>query len=166
MTMDIRWARVDSRLLHGQVATVWTKSIQPNRILVVSDGVAKDDLRKTLITQAAPPGVKANVITVDKMLEIYKDPRFDSFKVLLLTESVQDMLKLVQGGIELKEHGVDVGSLAYSEGMTMLTNAIAVGKDEAETIKSLKNEGLEVFAQKVPADSKKDLIPMLEKNNL
>ena len=55
-------ARVDSRLLHGQVATAWTKSVNPSRIIVVSDAVAKDDLRKKLIEQAAPPGVKANVI--------------------------------------------------------------------------------------------------------
>ena len=67
MTMDIRLARVDSRLLHGQVATVWTSTVTPNRILVVSDGVAQDKLRKTLITQAAPAGVKANVITVNKI---------------------------------------------------------------------------------------------------
>ncbi|MFR8999932.1 MAG: PTS sugar transporter subunit IIB [Anaerobutyricum soehngenii] len=33
-------ARIDSRLLHGQVATAWTKTTGPNRIIVVSDGVA------------------------------------------------------------------------------------------------------------------------------
>ena len=43
-------ARVDSRLLHGQVATAWSKTTQPTRIIVVSDGVAHDDLRKKLIT--------------------------------------------------------------------------------------------------------------------
>ena len=53
-------ARIDSRLLHGQVATAWSKATQPTRIIVCSDGVAHDDLRKTLIEQAAPPGVKAN----------------------------------------------------------------------------------------------------------
>lgn len=46
-------ARVDSRLLHGQVATAWTKAVQPNRIIVVSDAVSKDDLRKKLIEQVA-----------------------------------------------------------------------------------------------------------------
>ena len=39
-------ARIDTRLLHGQVATSWTKATNPNRIIVVSDKVAKDDLRK------------------------------------------------------------------------------------------------------------------------
>ena len=108
MTMEILLARVDSRLLHGQVATAWAKKVKPNRILVVSDSVAEDTLRKTLITQAAPPGVFVNVITVDKMIKIYHDPQFDSFKVLLLTETIQDMLKLVEGGIDISNLGVIV----------------------------------------------------------
>ena len=41
--------RIDSRLLHGQVATAWTKAVQPTRIIVVSDAVSKDELRKKLI---------------------------------------------------------------------------------------------------------------------
>ena len=51
--------RIDTRLLHGQVATTWTKMVNPDRIIVVSDAVAKDDLRKRMIIEAAPPGVKA-----------------------------------------------------------------------------------------------------------
>ena len=35
-------ARIDSRLLHGQIATAWTKDVLPSRIIVVSDEVAKD----------------------------------------------------------------------------------------------------------------------------
>lgn len=59
-------ARIDSRLLHGQVATSWTKSTQPDRIIVVSDGVAHDRLRKNMIIQAAPPGVKVNVVPIKR----------------------------------------------------------------------------------------------------
>ena len=68
-------ARIDTRLLHGQVATTWTKTTQPNRIIVVSDAVSKDKLRKQMIEQAAPPGVKANVVPIDKMIQVAKDPR-------------------------------------------------------------------------------------------
>lgn len=166
MPMEILLARVDSRLLHGQVATSWTKSVHPNRILVVSDTVANDELRKTLITQAAPMGVPTNVITIEKMLRLYQEPMFDSFKVLLLTETMQDMLRLVKGGVYLHALGIDVGSLAFSEGMTMLNDTIAVGEKEADAIRSLTELGLNVFAQKVPSDGKKDILPMLEKNKL
>ncbi|MCI6189287.1 MAG: mannose/fructose/sorbose PTS transporter subunit IIA, partial [Clostridium sp.] len=68
-------ARIDSRLLHGQVATGWTKAVNPTRIIVVSDAVAKDNLRKNLIQQAAPPGVKAHVVPVSNMIELAKDDK-------------------------------------------------------------------------------------------
>ena len=73
-------ARIDTRLLHGQVATNWTKATNPNRIIVVSDSVSKDDLRKKLIEQAAPPGVRAHVIPLDKLVQVYNDPRFGEQK--------------------------------------------------------------------------------------
>ena len=47
-------ARIDSRLLHGQVATGWIPAMKPDRVIVVSDSVAKDDLRKSMIREAAP----------------------------------------------------------------------------------------------------------------
>lgn len=59
-------ARIDSRLLHGQVATAWTKTTQPNRIIVVSDSVAHDDLRKKLIQEAAPPGVRCQCCSCEQ----------------------------------------------------------------------------------------------------
>ena len=49
MSMDIRLVRIDDRLIHGQVSTVWTKITRVNRILVVSDSVAKNDMHKTLL---------------------------------------------------------------------------------------------------------------------
>ena len=44
--LKIVLARIDTRLLHGQVATSWTKATNPDRIIVVSDTVSKDELRK------------------------------------------------------------------------------------------------------------------------
>lgn len=164
MTMDIRLARIDSRLLHGQVATVWTKSVSPNRILVVSDEVAQDALRKILIVQAAPPGVKANVITVDKMIEIYHDSLFDNVKPLILTDTPQNMERLVAGGLDFSQTGIDIGSLAFSTGMVMVTNAVAVGQAEADALYALAAAGLKVYAQKVPTDKQVDLMPLLAKN--
>ena len=82
--------------MHGQVATTWTKTTQPNRIIVVSDAVSKDKLRKQMIEQAAPPGVKANVVPIDKMIQVAKDPRFGNTKAMLLFETPQDALRAIR----------------------------------------------------------------------
>ncbi|AUJ85939.1 mannose/fructose/sorbose PTS transporter subunit IIA [Enterococcus sp. CR-Ec1] len=154
-------ARVDSRLLHGQVATAWTKSVNPSRIIVVSDAVAKDDLRKKLIEQAAPPGVKANVIPVDKMIEVSKDPRFGNTKALLLFENPQDVLRAVEGGVDITE--VNVGSMAHSVGKVVVSKVLSMGTDDVNTFEDLKERDIKFDVRKVPNDSRDNMDEILRK---
>lgn len=157
-------ARIDTRLLHGQVATAWTKTINPNRIIVVSDNVAHDALRKSMIEQAAPPGVKANVVPIEKMIQVAKDPRFGATKALLLFETPQDALKAIEGGVDIKE--LNVGSMAHSQGKAVCTKAIAMGKDDVETFEKLKALGVKFDVRKVPSDSPENFETILNKAKL
>ena len=154
-------ARIDTRLLHGQVATTWTKMTQPNRIIVVSDSVAHDDLRKKMIEQAAPPGVKAHVVPVDKMIKVAKDPRFGNTKAMLLFETPQDALRAIEGGVEIKE--LNIGSMAHSIGKVVVNKAIAMGKDDVKTIEKIKAKGVTFNVRKVPTDSNENIDTLLKK---
>lgn len=153
--------RIDTRLLHGQVATAWTKTVNPDRIIVVSDGVAHDDLRKTMIEQAAPPGVKAHVIPIKKLIEVTKDPRFGATKAFLLFENPQDLLEAVEGGVDIKK--VNIGSMAHSVGKVVITNAVAMGPEDVETLEKLQAHGIEFDVRKVPADSPENFDAMMQK---
>lgn len=149
--IKIAHVRVDTRLLHGQVATTWTKTVSPDRIIVVSDGVAYDQLRKTMIEQAAPPGVPANVVPISKMIEVTKDPRFGATKAMLLFENPQDLLAAIEGGVDIKE--ANIGSMAHSVGKVVVTNAIAMDNADVETLETLHAKGVALEARKVPSDS-------------
>lgn len=159
--IDIPLARIDSRLLHGQVATGWTPAVKPNRIIVVSDKVAKDELRKKLIEQAAPAGVKANIIPIDKMIEVANDPRFGDTKALLLFETPQDALRVIEAGVPIEE--LNVGSMAHSTGKTMVNNVLSMDKDDVATYEKLKDLGINFDVRKVPNDSKADLFALINK---
>ncbi|MFU7514385.1 mannose/fructose/sorbose PTS transporter subunit IIA [Clostridium sp. HCS.1] len=154
-------ARIDTRLLHGQVATAWTKAVQPNRIIAVSDSVAHDDLRKNMIEQAAPPGVKANVVPVDKMCKVDKDTRFGNTKAMLLFETPQDALRAIEGGVEIKK--LNLGSMAHSIGKVALTKAVSMDKDDVETFEKLLALGVEIDVRKVPSDSPENFNEILKK---
>ena len=154
-------ARIDSRLLHGQVATAWTKTVKPTRIIVVSDGVAKDELRKNLIEQAAPPGVKANVVPVDKMIQVAKDPSFGNTKAMLLFETPQDALRAIEGGVDVKE--LNIGSMAHSVGKIAVSKVLSLGKDDVKTFEKLKAKGIQFDVRKVPNDSKENMDDIIKK---
>lgn len=154
-------ARIDSRLLHGQVATAWTKTVKPTRIIVVSDGVAKDELRKNLIEQTAPPGVKANVVPVDKMIQVAKDPRFGNTKAMLLFETPQDALRAIEGGVDVKE--LNIGSMAHSVGKIAVSKVLSLGRDDVKTFEKLKAKGIQFDVRKVPNDSKENMDDIIKK---
>ncbi|KRM00339.1 mannose/fructose/sorbose PTS transporter subunit IIA [Liquorilactobacillus satsumensis] len=153
--------RVDSRLLHGQVATSWTKSTQPNRIIVVSDAVSKDELRKNLIVQAAPPGVKANVIPIKKLIEVTKDPRFGKTKALLLFENPEDVLRVVEAGVEIKD--VNLGSMAHSVGKVVVNKVLSMNEADVEAFEKLKKHGIKIDVRKVPNDSGGNIDELIRK---
>ncbi|WP_234118326.1 mannose/fructose/sorbose PTS transporter subunit IIA [Clostridium hydrogenum] len=155
-------ARIDSRLLHGQVATAWSKAMTPTRIIVVSDGVAKDELRKNLIQQAAPPGVKAHVVPIDHMIKLAKDDKhFGGERALLLFETPQDVLRAVEGGVPLKT--INVGSMAHSAGKVQPNKVLAFNQDDIDTFNKLKKAGLDFDVRKVPGDSKGNMNEILKR---
>ncbi|MDO1604475.1 mannose/fructose/sorbose PTS transporter subunit IIA [Lactobacillus sp. YT155] len=155
-------ARIDTRLLHGQVATAWTKSTQPTRIIVVSDDVARDELRKSLIQQAAPVGVKAHVVPVEQMIKLAQDDKhFGGQKVMLLFETPQDVLRAVEGGVPLKE--VNVGSMAHSTGKVQPNKVLAFDQDDIDTFAKLEKDGISFDVRKVPNDSKDNMDAILKK---
>lgn len=155
-------ARIDSRLLHGQVATAWTKTVQPTRIIVVSDAVAKDGLRKNLIQQAAPPGVKAHVVPIDHMIKLAKDDQhFGGQRAMLLFENPQDVLRAIEGGVPLKT--INVGSMAHSIGKVQPNKVLAFNQEDIDTFKKLKQAGLDFDVRKVPNDSKGNMEEILKK---
>lgn len=160
--LDYVLARIDSRLLHGQVATAWSKTVKPTRIIVVSDNVARDKLRKQLITEAAPAGVKAHVIPVDQMIKIAKDDKhFGGEKALLLFETPQDALRAIEGGVPIKT--LNVGSMAHSVGKVQPNKVLAFDQNDIDTFAKLKADGVDFDVRKVPTDSKDNMDNILKK---
>ncbi|GFH40169.1 mannose/fructose/sorbose PTS transporter subunit IIA [Lactococcus insecticola] len=159
--IKINLARLDSRLLHGQVATAWTPESKADRIIVVSDAVSKDDMRKKLIEQAAPGNVKANVVPISKMIEVAKDPRFGETHALLLFETPDDALAAIEGGVPVTS--LNVGSMSHSTGKTMVNKVLSMDKHDVETFEKLKDLGVEFDVRKVPNDSKADLFDLIKK---
>ena len=155
-------ARIDTRLLHGQVATSWTKTTNPDRIIVVSDNVAKDNLRSSMIKQAAPAGVKAHVVPIEQMIKLAKDDKhFGGTRAMLLFETPQDALKAIEGGVPIR-----LWTLAQWLIQLEKFNQIlywAFDQNDIDTYKKLENMGVQMDVRKVPSDSRDNLDAIMKK---
>ncbi|MNB77391.1 PTS system mannose-specific EIIAB component [compost metagenome] len=159
--MQIGLARIDDRLIHGQVATRWTKETNVQRIIVVSDEVAADTVRKTLLTQVAPPGVTAHVVDVAKMIRVYNNPKYAGERIMLLFTNPTDVERVVEGGVNITS--VNIGGMAFRQGKTQVNNAISVDQNDIEAFKKLNARGIELEARKVSTDQKLKMMDLIGK---
>lgn len=149
--------RIDDRLIHGQVATRWTKETGISRIIVVNDAVSKDKTRTTMLKQAVPPGVSAHVVDVDKMIRVYNNPEYAGERVMLLFTNPTDALELVRRGMPVKS--INIGGMAYKEGRVMLDMSVSVDEKDIAAFRELDRHGIELEVRKVASDKK---VPVLQ----
>ncbi len=162
--LEIGLARIDDRLIHGQVATRWTKESKVSRIVVVNDDVAKDSVRSTMLKSVAPPGVTAHVVDVEKMIRVYNNPEYAGERMMLLFTNPTDVVRLMEAGVAFKS--INVGGMAYKDGKKMITSAVAVDDKDIEAFKKLDAQNIELDVRKVSNDSCQYMMDLLKKNNL
>lgn len=159
--MTIGLARIDDRLIHGQVATRWTKETNVKRIIVVSDEVAADTVRKTLLTQVAPPGVTAHVVDVAKAIRVYDNPAYAKDRVMFLFTNPTDVERVVAGGVKITT--VNIGGMAFHQGKTQVNNAVSVDEKDIAAFHKLNDRGIELEVRKVSSDSSLKMMDLIAK---
>jgi PTS system mannose-specific IIB component len=84
----ISLVRIDDRLIHGQVAVVWTKHLGVNRILVANDQIVHNDVQK--IRMAAPDTAKCGIMALEDAADVLNDPRSETMKIMVIINNAAD----------------------------------------------------------------------------
>ena len=88
--------RVDDRLIHGQVAVVWTKELNAPLLVVANDEAAKNEVMQMTLKMAVPNGMKLLIRSVDDAINIFNDPRGADKRIFVIVNSVSDANKIAQ----------------------------------------------------------------------
>ncbi|HDX8857505.1 TPA: PTS sugar transporter subunit IIB [Klebsiella michiganensis] len=140
--MNITLARIDDRLIHGQVTTVWSKVANAQRIIICNDDVYNDDVRRTLLRQAAPPGMKVNVVNIEKAVAVYHNPQYQDETVFYLFTNPQDVLTMVQQGVKIAT--LNIGGMAWRPGKKQLTKAVSLDAADINAFQQLDKLGVKL----------------------
>ena len=159
--MKIALSRIDDRLIHGQVVTIWSKETKCSRIIVINDDVAKDEIRRTLLTQVAPPGVQSSVVSIEKAIKVLNNPKYENDIALLLFTNPTDVVRLVEAGIDIKS--INIGGMSFKEGKTQINGVVSVNDEDIKAFRALNDKNIELEMRKVASDSKILIMNLLEK---
>ena len=159
--MSICAARVDERMIHGQVAMVWTNVVGANRILVANDEVVKDDLKIEGLKLAKPAGTKLSICSIQRAIENLKNNKYGEDNVFLITRNIPDMADIINGGVDLKEF--NVGNISSKDGSRQIKKSVNVTPKDVDIIKNLINKGVKITAQMVPNEPDSSIMTYIEK---
>ena len=167
-TAKITALRVDDRLIHGQVAMTWTKQLAVQGIVVANDEAANDNTQKMALKMAVPGGIKSLIKPVDEAIRILNNPKASRMRILVLTRTVKDALKIRQSVGEIGF--LNVGNTGRFDGIDVseklvLTPTIMLTKTEQQALKDLVALDPKTCMQQVPNDEQKLVKDVLDKLN-
>lgn len=162
--MNITLARIDDRLIHGQVTTVWSKVANAQRIIICNDDVYNDDVRRTLLRQAAPPGMKVNVVNLEKAVAVYHNPQYQDETVFYLFTNPQDVLTMVQQGVNIA--ALNIGGMAWRPGKKQLTKAVSLDEADINAFQQLDKLGVNLDLRVVASDPSVNILDKIAEQSV
>lgn len=156
---NVKLVRVDDRLVHGQVMTSWLKFTGANKIMVVDDEVATNDLMKTVLKGVVPSQVKLGIFSIAKAIDRLTKRFKPDDKLIILVKTPETVWAIQRAGIDIP--ALNIGGMGIRSDRDTLYQNIACSESEREALRGLIREGCDVSIQITADDSKVSVAKLL-----
>lgn len=146
--MQITHLRIDDRLIHGQVATLWANSLGINRIMVIDDIVATNEIQKLALKLAVPKGISLSVFSIKLAAERLVNDLYKGQRLLVIMRNPESLLNLIEIGV--KPDKVTIGVLSNRPGTKQLNHDIYILPEEKKQIRKINQLGIQTVYQAGP----------------
>ncbi len=159
----ISMARIDDRLIHGQVAVKWSRELEISRIIVASDSIASNAVQVAALKGAAPSGVKAAILPIAKAQGILADPRAVDMRILLISNDPADLLAVFEGieerpVLNVANYGRINGPIGDKD---KISDSVYLTGHDKEVLQQINALGCEVIHQPLPDDPRRNLMELI-----
>ncbi|WP_102338239.1 PTS system mannose/fructose/N-acetylgalactosamine-transporter subunit IIB [Collinsella provencensis] len=154
-------ARLDERLIHGQVAIKWSRLLNVDRIIVADDQAASSEIMQKSLMMAAPATVKVAIVPLERAIALCNDPRSEQLKILLVVSTPEALLRIAReipgipklnignyGRVAPKRNGRDRKAYAAN---------LYADEEEAGILHEVVQLGIPCVLQTIPDDTPRDL---------
>ncbi|MBC2317800.1 PTS sugar transporter subunit IIB [Listeria booriae] len=152
--------RIDERLIHGQVATMWTNTIKASRIMIVDNAVVKSDVEKMALKTAVPSGIKLSILSTTGAAKNILSGKYKDQRVFLIVKAPEALVELVKAGISLSQ--INVGNMSTKKDSKAIKKSVSVTQEDLDNFDFLIKEGITITAQMVPNESAVTLASLLK----
>ncbi len=146
---QIVFARVDDRLIHGQIITKWSKGMNTNALFVIDNVTAMDPFLKDIYTMSTSnTGMTIKVLTIDEAVNYWDKNNFENYKAILIFKSIDGAKEAIDKGLPIKK--LNIGGIAKTKNSKFVVPNVAVRHEDLDILKKIESNGIEVFFQVVP----------------
>lgn len=162
--MRIALSRIDNRLLHGVVATQWAPRVGAQRIMVIDDETAANEIAKSSMRLARPAGMAISIISLDTALANFAANKYENQAIFIIAKMPGTLRRLMEeANVPIKE--IDVGATAQREisgGIVEVNKHVTLDAHERDDYRWLINHGVKVYAQYLPSEKSQPLDGFLQ----
>lgn len=153
--MAITLVRIDDRVIHGQTITRWAGAMKCDALIVISDSVANDELRKKVL-KAAASGKKLGIYNVEQGVAALEKAKQSPKSFFIITDSPKEFAALKRAGGDFGNK-VNIGNMSGTRpGMKNVGHAVCLTDQDVEDFDYLVSQGIELSFQLIPDDSPRD----------
>lgn len=164
--MSIVLARIDNRLIHGQVLETWLPHVHANCLVVANGDISSSPLKRMMMEASVPSRVRVEIGSVEEITQLFASGELDELRVLLLFATTVDSLEALRGG--LKFDRLNLGNLHAGEGKTQFSCTVFLDPEDVENLECIDAAGVDISARCIPADMARNwrkLIPVKKAEN-
>jgi PTS system mannose-specific IIB component len=158
--MTIVLARIDNRLVHGQILAAWVPALDVDSILVVDDELFRNQLARDAMELAIPPDVQFDVSPIAQSAAALSKLG-SSQRTLILLRDVADASRALDAGLPLTS--LNLGNVHFADGRHSVSPAVFLSSDEISVLESISGRGVAVELKTLPRDKAMPLPEMKER---
>lgn len=148
--MSIVLARIDNRLIHGQILEAWVPYVRADSIVVVNDAAATTPLQRLIMQAAVPRDILLEICAVDAAPALLASSELQGRRVLLLFADAADALRACHHKVGFDR--LNLGNMHAADGKARYNCTIALDQNDIDRLNEIEATGIRVVAQSVPAD--------------
>ncbi len=145
----IALARVDDRLMHGQISVGWVPHLRATVVVIANDRIAADPLLSSIL-QAGASNVRLEVVPVAEAARRGASAGWDRDTVIMLFESLQDARRAMNAGLPVAR--LNIGGLRHDAGRVCLCDGVTLDSDDCAILREFCRRGVEVDVRQMPRD--------------
>ena len=158
----IALARVDDRLMHGQVSVGWVPHLHATVVVVANDRVAADPLLSGIL-QACASGVRVDVVSVAEAARRGAGTDWAQDTVIVLFENLQDARRAMDAGLVVAR--LNLGGLRHDAGRVCICDGVTLDHEDCAILRDFARRGVEVDVRLMPRDRSRALPSQLQEQD-